>query len=165
MPIIYIETSSLAKRYVDEKGTQTLDDLFEGRRPTEFFVISTLAALELKSVLRRLVRGGRISEAQYQDLIADFAKDVPAISLVLPVDNRLVEEAGAALEKHPLRAGDALHFAAILRANQIAEETGQSLVVVTSDSDILDACGQEGIKTLDPAEDNASEELRRLREG
>ena len=133
MPVIYVDTSALVKRYVQEKGTEVIDELFEQRLPDEFFALSTLAVLELKSALRRLLKGGKLRPSQYRDSIADFSNDVPSVSIWLGVDNALAEEAAATLDRHPLRAGDALHFASVLRVKGIAEDVGQSLLVVTSD--------------------------------
>jgi predicted nucleic acid-binding protein len=120
MPIVFVETSALVKRYVEEQGTEVVDELFERKRPTEFFVLPALAVLELKSALRRLVKGGRLRAGQYESLIAEFSKDVDAFSLLLPVDNALLEEAAASLDQHALRAGDALHFATIMRVRRVA---------------------------------------------
>lgn len=163
MPVIYIETSALVKRYVQEKGTEVMDELFQLRRPVEFFALSTFAVLELKSALRRLVKGGMLSQSQYQDSISDFSNDVPSVSIWLPVDNVLIEEASATLEKHALRAGDAMHFAAVLRTKRIAEDAAQALVVMTSDSDLVDAGKNEGITVINLEDDGALEQLRGLR--
>lgn len=151
------------KRYIQENGTGVVDELFDLRHPVEFFTLSTFAVLELKSALRRLVKGGRLRESQYQDSISDFSRDVPSISVWLPVDSALVEEAAVALDKHALRAGDALHFACILRARRMAQDTAQTLVVVTSDQDLGDACTAEGITVLNPEDDRSLAQLRGLR--
>ncbi|MDO8531040.1 MAG: type II toxin-antitoxin system VapC family toxin [Dehalococcoidia bacterium] len=160
MSFIYFDTSALVKRYVEEKGTEVVDELFDARRATEFLAISVLTAVELKSALRRLVKGGKIRETQYKDLISAFSKDIPSLSLILPVDNTLLEEAAATLEAHALRAGDAIHFASILRVKQIAENTEQPLIVVTSDFELGHACQESGLAVLDPEEDKAAERLR-----
>lgn len=163
MSIIYLETSALVKRYVEEAGTEAADRLFDEKLPDEFFSISTLAVLELKSALRRLVKAGRIRESQYRDLIAEFTRDAASISLILPVNDALMEEAATALESHALRAGDAIHFATILQVKQVADDTRQPLIVVTSDLELLEACGQEWLTTLRLEDEDALKQLMALR--
>ncbi|MBI4312796.1 MAG: type II toxin-antitoxin system VapC family toxin [Chloroflexi bacterium] len=148
---------------MQEKGTEVVDELFERRQGDEFFALSTLAILELKSALRRLVKGGQLQGIQYEALISDLADDVPSVSIWLPVDNALAEEAAAVLEKHPLRTGDALHFASILRLKSIADDTAQRLVVVASDQEIITACRAEGWSVLNPEDEQAVQALRNLR--
>ncbi|MBI4332759.1 MAG: type II toxin-antitoxin system VapC family toxin [Chloroflexi bacterium] len=142
-----------------------LDELFDGRRPAELFSTSVFGVLELKSALKRLARARKIAAVQYRELIADFATDSELMSLLTPVDNLLMDEAAAILDRHPLRAGDAVHFASILRVKQVAERRQEKVIVVSSDRDLLDACMQEGITVFDPQDKGAMAQLKDSRDG
>jgi hypothetical protein len=53
------------KRYVEERGSQVLDEIIEGKAGEESLAISTFTVLELKSAFMRLVKGGRLGGANY----------------------------------------------------------------------------------------------------
>ena len=104
MTIVYIETSALIKRYIQEIGSDVVDELFEHQSTVGIFAISVLGTLEFKSALARLQRGGRITDPEMNGLLAEFLSDRPLFSIVLPVDNSLMDESGGLSES--LRSED-----------------------------------------------------------
>ena len=50
MPLYYLDTSALLKRYKTETGTDVIDELFSSRRPAEVFVTSHFTSVEIESV-------------------------------------------------------------------------------------------------------------------
>ncbi|MBI4311628.1 MAG: type II toxin-antitoxin system VapC family toxin [Chloroflexi bacterium] len=163
MPLTSIESSALVKRYVQEQGSDVIDELFDDRRPDETFALSLLAVVELRSALLRLAKGGKISELEAVELLNNFRKDVSSVKLWVHVDDSLLDEAAIALERHPLRTGDALHFASMLRLRSVASGAGEIFLAVTSNGELKDACRAEGINTLDPAQRGALDQIRMLR--
>jgi uncharacterized protein len=118
----YLDTSALAKRYLDEAGSDDFD-AFLGRRPRA--LISRLAVVELRCLLKRRL-GARQIDARYeQAALADFADDVRRGHFhVEPLTDRhaltaydLVDQ----LSGHSLRTLDALHLA-------IARNVGAGIV-------------------------------------
>lgn len=106
----FFDSSALAKRYIREAGTDAV--LAHCDRATEL-AVAVIAVPELVSAFRRLVREGRLSEAQYAGLKADLAADL-ADTVLCEISPQVVQRAIAALEAHPLRAMDALHVGAAL---------------------------------------------------
>ena len=51
-----------------------------------------------------------------------------------------LEEAAGALEEYPLRAGDAVHLASIRRMRRTANDPTDSLVVIGSNQELMQAC-------------------------
>ena len=150
MTIVYVETSALIKKYIQKIGSLS---------------ISVLAALELKSALTRLVRGGRISESEMRVMLTEFGSHRPFFSIMLSVDNLLMDEAGELLEKSVLRALDAIHFASALRLKTSAGRTNESRVVVTSDLELVSAWDEEGLVVINPTNGVALEQIRNLSSG
>lgn len=134
MVLFYIESSALVKRYVEEKGTEVVDFLFKGRQDSEFLGLLSLSILEMKSALRRLVKGRFIKERQVSELLADLRRNLAQVSFVVKLDETLLEEAISIVDRHTLRAGDALHLAAILQFKYMVQSMGD-LIVVSSDNE------------------------------
>jgi predicted nucleic acid-binding protein len=57
MPVFYLDTSALVKRYRTEPGTEVVEELFAGAPPGDEFFISFLSIIELTSAVLRLVKG------------------------------------------------------------------------------------------------------------
>lgn len=108
--ILYLDTSALVKRYVEEDGSERIDSLWE--EATEV-VTSTVAFAEGVSAFCRKLREGVISETDCFQTIAEFKSEYSRFALV-PITlelNRIVE---ALLLKYPLRGFDTIHLASAL---------------------------------------------------
>ena len=161
MPVFYLDTSALAKRYVQEKGSEVVDELFDRLQDTDFLTISLLAVVELKSVFKRLVKGRLLRETQMAMLLSEFSSDQTVISEVVEVDTQLLEAAALILDRHSLKAGDAIHLACILRLKGMAPAA--DVIVFTSDGELSAACMVEGLEVLNPEDDNALDRLHHIR--
>ena len=79
----------------------------------EHLVLSIICLPEMISTLNRLVREGKLSGEQYQqikDLILDDFEDVE----VYDITTEVIKQTIGCLEKNPLRAMDALHLGCAL---------------------------------------------------
>jgi len=137
----YIDTSALAKRYLNEPGSDEVDQfLREQRRRT----ISRLGVLELRCLLARRRRAGEISADYERDAFGGLADDIQgAVLLVEPVVDGQVLRGRDLIERlrdHPLRALDALHLA-------IAGTTG-SRIVATADRVMTRAARELGFEVV-----------------
>jgi predicted nucleic acid-binding protein len=137
----YIDTSALAKRYIDEAGSDDFD-AFLARYP--HVRISRLAVVEFRCLLQRRRRAREIDAAYEQAALADFADDVgcgyfeiePLIDRHAVVAHELIDR----LTGHSLRTLDALHLA-------IAQSVGAS-VLATADRDMVRAAEALGLATV-----------------
>jgi predicted nucleic acid-binding protein len=107
---VFFDSSALVKRFIREAGTDEV--LAQCDRATEL-AVAVIAVPEVISAFRRLVREGRLGEAQYAALKADLGADL-ADAVLCETSPQVVQRAIAALEAHRLRAMDALHIAAAL---------------------------------------------------
>jgi len=105
-----IDSSSFAKRYVQEVGSDQLDRLFESASELAFCVI---LVPEIVSGLNRRLREQVLTIADYRAVkkqLLDDVRDATVLQLTPSVISRSVK----LLESNTLRALDALHVACAL---------------------------------------------------
>ena len=115
---LYVDSSALLKRYVDEPDSEACDAIL---RSDPALVTGRHAVVEVRRNLARLVAPGELAEVK-----ASFARDLAAISLV-ELDAATCEAAAAIAEVTGVRTLDALHLAA---ANRVG---GTALPLLTYD--------------------------------
>ena len=137
----YVDTSALAKRYIDETGSEDID-AFLGRWPR--VLISRLVVLEFRCVLQRRRRAAEIDAAYERAALADFAADIRSgYFQVEPLTDHhavVAHELVGQLSDHSLRTLDALHLA-------IAQSAGVN-VLATADRAMARTAEAIGIRTV-----------------
>ena len=103
---LYVDSSALLKRYVDEPDSDLADSLL-GSDPTVLTARHTI--VEVRRNLARLLDGRDLAAAR-----AAFASDVEVLSLV-ELDEVTCEAAATVAEVTGVRTLDALHLAAAQR--------------------------------------------------
>ena len=130
-----------------ETGTEQVIRYFTASEDQGLFV-SVLAALEARSAIRRLQSQG--------DLDADSAE--LALSILVQETGRIIEhpitapvvaEAARMVERHQLRALDALQLGTALIA-RIGARTGSAVLFIASDRRLLLAAEAEGFRVWNP---------------
>ena len=134
----YIDTSALAKRYIDETGSEDFD-AFLAQWPR--VLISRLTVVEFRCVLQRRRRAGEIDRAYERAAEDEFAKDIRSGYFeVEPLADRHAIIAHQFIDRLPgqaLRTLDALHLA-------IAQGAGAT-VLATADRVMARAAQALGI--------------------
>jgi predicted nucleic acid-binding protein len=110
---LYLDTSALAKIYVQERDSDALDAALIGRRD---LLISELALTELTSAIVRRMREKRITPAAgrrvYQQLFRDLRAGEYRLLDLTPATHREAERLLLTIgQRTPLRAADSLHLA------------------------------------------------------
>ena len=132
---VYFDSSSLAKRYIDENGSAEVESILQ---KTSQLAVSIIAVPEILSGLNRRVREGSITSDDYSEVkkqLADDMKDMITIQLVPEVIATCIR----LLERNPLRAMDALHVACA-----VEWDTG---LFVTSDKRQFSAARHAGLES------------------
>lgn len=104
---VFFDSSSLAKRYIKERGSERLEEVLSGAAEA---AVSLIGPAEIVSALSRLRRQGSISAAQYDQAKTALFEDLEDLSIcevTVPVVGLAID----LLEQHPLRTLDALHVA------------------------------------------------------
>lgn len=142
----FLESSAFAKLFIAEAGSDALIDLME-QVADVYKLVSPLAFIEVRSAVRRRERLGDITAGDADYLLVRLSAE--QLRLVeQPLNPSVLEMARSALDRHPLRALDALHLATCLVARDILGIS--SICFVSSDVELLEAAEAEDFETLDP---------------
>jgi uncharacterized protein len=146
----YADSSVLVKRHIAEIGSAWVRALFN---PHSGNLIATMhiSAVEVYSALNRRVREATLTLADYARIIADFdALCVEQYTLV-DLTESIVVQARELLERHPLRAYDAVQLASALVVNTALVATGlPALIFLTADDRLMNAALAEGLAAENP---------------
>lgn len=134
---VFFDTSALAKRYVEENRSEQVRVLCA---EADALGISVLVVPELVSTLCRLMREGRLSDRHYRSLKSAMQADLSDADLC-DLSQAVLEKTLSCLERHPLRALDALHLGSAL--------VYQPDLFVSADRRQAEAAGREGLKVMD----------------
>jgi hypothetical protein len=105
-----VDSSSFAKRYVQEAGSDKLDRLLKGASELAFCVI---LVPEIISGLNRRLREGILSAAGYRAVKKQLMDDVRDAT-VLQITPSVISRSVRLLESNVLRSLDAVHVACAL---------------------------------------------------
>jgi len=128
-----VDSSSFAKRYIQEVGSDKLDDLLHGASELALCVI---LVPEIVSGLNRRLRERTLTVRDYREAKRQLLDDVRDAT-VLQVTPAVVSRSVKLLERNVLRAMDALHVACALE--------WQADLFVTSDRRQLEAAMNTGL--------------------
>lgn len=143
----YFDSSALVKRYVTEVGTDWVRSLVA---PTggNLSLTSRVTIIEVRSALARRRRGG--------DILQDFALEALRVHSIsqyrlVELDASVAGLAGDLLERHPLRAYDAVQLASALIIARALTGTGLAApTFLTADDRLLEVAQAEGLPSDNP---------------
>jgi len=138
--IIYFDTSSLVKLYVEEAHTPKVIEWVED---SELVATCRVAYPETISALNRRFRSGELSKSDYELLLGGFDKDWLNY-VVLDFDEI---EAGRFVIKYGLRGFDAVHLSS---AKMIKRNAEVVLFFSSFDEKLNKAAASEGLDVLMP---------------
>ncbi|MFH1983766.1 MAG: type II toxin-antitoxin system VapC family toxin [Pseudomonadota bacterium] len=131
----FFDTSAFAKRYVDEPGSDAVEDICMS---SSALVLSTICLPEIISAMNRRVRENAMTRPQYTTIKKHLSSDLRHIEII-NLTSEVITTTITLLEASPLRAMDALHIAC-------AVACGADLFV-TSDHWQSDAAKRAGLET------------------
>ena len=139
---VFLDTSALAKRYVQEPGSEELENLFS-KGATEVFV-STLALPEFGAALGRKVREKEITKESAGYALMELETDWRDLFVKIPPTDDVASSAVSLALQHPLKGTDAVHLASAMIAGVV--------LFVTSDKQLLSTSQKVGLREYDPSE-------------
>ena len=128
-----VDSSSFAKRYIQQVGSDKLDDLLQRASDLALCVI---LIPEIISGLNRRLRQGALTDRDYREAKRQLLDDVRDAT-VLQLTPAVISEAVKLLENNVLRVMDALHVACALE--------WKADLFVTSDGRQYDAAMNYGL--------------------
>ena len=130
-----IDSSSFAKRYIQENGSDKLDNLLQH---ASALALSVILVPEIISGLNRRLREGSLTDNNYRKARKQFLDDVRDAT-VLQLTPAVILQSVKLLENNVLRTMDALHVACALE--------WKADLFVTSDRRQFDAAINSGLQT------------------
>jgi len=144
--ILYLDTSSLVKLYVEEEESSRVADLVRSSKVTG---TSLVAYAEARAAFARRFREKAFTPREYKRLTSSFDEDWDNY-LVVRITKVLVRQAGDLAEKHGLRGFDAIHLSS---AVTLREELSTSIIF---------SCFDEKLQIASQVEELGQPEYRKL---
>lgn len=146
MSALFVDTSALAKRYVNETGSAWVKVV---TRPavSNVVIICDVTTVELSSLLARRVRASTLTRSSAVRLRNIFLWHVEREYLIVVFDSSVQGRARTLVDRYPLRALDAIQLAS---AQEAMVNLGDPIIFVSSDQNLLAAATAEGFLTDDP---------------
>ena len=138
---VYLDTSAYAKRYINEVGSDEIEN--ELSMATELG-LSIISIPEFISAMNRRLREKSISKSEYAEIKIRLTEEIVDINII-QLTGSVIKNTTMLLEKNVLRALDAIHIAtAMLWQQQETEE----LVIFSFDKQMQICAKACGIKLL-----------------
>ena len=148
MTIYYADSSALLKKYVNENGSVWTRHALAA---PAVVITAQLALIEIASALNRRVRDGTVTAHDYTRLANDFRDECRDQFQIITLDQALVNLSWAVLERHALRAYDAIHLAsALVMDRQLVEAGLAAPIFLAADDRLLKAAQAEGLAVDNP---------------
>ena len=140
----FIDTSALFKRYVEEKGSETVNNIFA---QSTVKYISSICLVEVVSNLRRLVDVDYIlNEEEFALVKGTFFDDIKrgTIDVIETTPPVILASLNICSETY-VTPIDSIQLATVL-------ESPEELIFVCSDTKLIKLAKQKGLDTLNPEE-------------
>ncbi len=146
MTTYYVDTSALAKRYINETGSAWVLSWVEPSAGN-IIVVCDITPVEVFSLLQKRLRQGQLGAANVVILQNYFLAHAEQEYLAVPLDDKILAHARSLVTKYKLRTLDAIQLASALDA---AASLGEAITFVAADVDLLAAASAEGFAVDDP---------------
>lgn len=145
----FLDTSALLKRHVAEPGSRWIRRLTDPGAGMDI-VVSAIVRAEIVSALARRRREGRLSARGVTNL-RSIAEHQMSRFIVIEVNDVVLQRACDLLERHPLRAYDAIQLSSALESSgRLSVRSLAPLTFVSADQRLLAAANAEGLAIEDP---------------
>jgi predicted nucleic acid-binding protein len=146
--LLYLDTSALVKLYVQEQGTELMLRLAHPDANHQLAILS-LARLEFRAAVRRRAKLGDFEPLVADSLLMSFAQHLATVFQVQPINDAVLEEASGLIDRHGIRAYDAIQLGGCLALRDTVR--GELEVqFVCADHQLLSAATNEGVPTIEP---------------
>ncbi len=150
MTTCYLDTSALVKRYVNEVGSSWLRGLLGSKAPPAIVVVH-FVTVEVTSALMRRLREGVLNTAEYEQAQDAFHFDCLHEYDMVTAVGEVIDRARRLVEKHPLRAYDAVHLsAALIVDEELLANDLPPLLFMSADDRLNHAASAEGLAVDNP---------------
>ena len=145
--LLFLDSSALIRRLLDEPGSAEIQMLLDTHRKAVFF--STVSVVEVLKELAGRYRKGLLPKAAYEAACERFGAELRGSGFVV-LDFKLeaFEEVTEIAQRHGLDYDDALHFTIIKKHLEVFGKDAAQFV--SSDEKFLKAAREEGFHVFRP---------------
>jgi uncharacterized protein len=147
----YLDASALGKRYVTEPGTELVNVLLDTLPPARLLALGQ-AVGETVAILVRRRNSGALSLDAYQRAMRTLRSELVMAARVrlMPTGQDLIADSLVLIERHSINSTDALVLRSALDVKLTMGESGNDLVLVSSDQRLLRAAAFERLRVFNP---------------
>jgi uncharacterized protein len=150
MPLYRCDSSGLVKRYGDEIGSEWVRTIMDSAS-AKIVSIADITRAEVTSALARRAREGVITLNERDELIQTFRAHCAAQYRIAPTQPRIIDLAAELIQRHPLRAYDAVQLASASIVNQSLIAHGlPPLIFVAEDDRLIAPARGEAVRAENP---------------
>jgi len=150
MPFYQCDASGLVKRYVEEVGSGWVRAMMD-LAAANIVSIADITRAEVISALARRTREGVITLEERDELIQTFQAHCATQYRIVPTQPWIIDLAAELLQRHPLRAYDAVQLASASIVNRSLIAHGlPPLIFVTADDRLIAAARGEAVTAVNP---------------
>jgi uncharacterized protein len=150
MPFYPCDSSGLVKRYVDEVGSDWVRTIVDPAS-ANIVSIADITRAEVTGALARHPREGVITLNERDELIQTFRAHCATLYRIVPTQPGIIDLAAEPIQRHPLRAHDAVQLASASIVNQSLIAYGlPPLIFVTADDLLIAAPRGEAVTAENP---------------
>lgn len=132
---LFLDSSAFAKRFIDEPGSQQVEDLCS--QATEL-CLSVICIPEIISALNRRLREKNLTRQEYTQAKQRLSQDVRDV-VIINLTPEVIHTSIVVLETNPVRTMDALHIACAIE--------GHADWFASSDHQQITAARSSGLRT------------------
>ncbi len=156
MPVFFLDSSAIVKRYVAESGSTWVQALCDDR--DSVIILGEITLAEVAAAFSRIVRERRVMPLERQEFLDLFLGDADEEYELAPIDRSIIDIAVDLTQRHPLRGYDAVQLATALNVNEeLVELELPELVFVAADGVLLAAAEAEGLDARNPIHQQTDE--------
>ena len=148
MAFYYLETSAVAKLYIREVGSDRVLAL-AARSAENRLAILSLTQVELRSAIRRREKAEDIAPHIATHLLETFGRHLETRFVTQPFNTAVLDFALALIDRHALRAFDAIQLGGYLAMKAAAG--ADAPIFVSADQALLAAARADGLQVFDPS--------------
>lgn len=150
MATYFFDTSALGKYYLDEAGSDWVEQIIDALAPKEI-IIAEVTGAEMIAAFMRRSRQGRISLADAAVVVTVFKNHFKTKFHTVVINSIIIAEAMRLAETYVVRGYDSIQLACALSFNEELITMGSpSLTFISADAALNLAAQQEGLMVDDP---------------
>ncbi len=150
MAIYFLDSSAIAKRYINETGSTWICNLFDQALNNQFF-ITAITGVEIISAITRRAKSGSINNRDAIAIRHQFKQDILSQYQVIEITGTIINSSMIMAEMYALRGYDAVQLASGRELNISCVANGLPAVIFVSADNTLNAAAlAEGLVIDNP---------------